>query len=158
MLTYATWTDAISSMTVILTHPSFAASTPDFINMMDKDGDTAIKLAIRNTSSRVVPLLIQHGVDLQNTAGDPDGRTPAQVCELYLGPLGQCAADGQIEEVKIMLDVGLHVDGVPNQTTPLHRAAEKKQTEMVRFLLQRGADPDGRPRRSDDDREVEKSW
>jgi ankyrin repeat protein len=61
-----------------------------------------------------------------------------------------------------MLDVGLHVDGVPNQTTPLHSAAEEKQTEMVRFLLQRGADPDGRPRRSDDDQgrsfaEMEKS-
>ena len=56
-------------------------------------------------------------------------------------PLHRAAQNGNIEEVRRLLENGADVNAQANNgSTPLHAAAEKGQREVVQLLLDRGAD------------------
>jgi ankyrin repeat protein len=55
--------------------------------------------------------------------------------------LQECSADGDLDGVKRLLNLGEDVDGIDEEgNTALHMAAECGTEDVVRFLVERGAD------------------
>jgi hypothetical protein len=129
-------------------------------NIKDDSGQTALLLAMREPSPRVIQVLVDSpkvNIDGRNAKDE----TPLMMAalkgqqELVLKliardadvnktgwtPLHYAATSGNVPIMKILLDKYAFIDAQsPNGTTPLMMAAMYGSTEAVKFLLDEGAD------------------
>lgn len=129
-------------------------------NAASEQGQTALYLALKGGSPKVVKVLMQHPalkVDLANSAGE----TPlmiaalrgevdamkqlmargAQVNRSGWTPLHYAASAPEPEAVALLLERGAVVDALaPNGTTPMMMAAQYGTEDAATLLLKRGAD------------------
>jgi len=102
------------------------------VHMRDKDGQTALHLALQRDFSDSVALLLQSGADVD--AQDNDGMTPL----LYVVQSSKPAAT-----VQLLLEHGASVHlRNKNGLTPLHSAVKHYRSDVVALLLQFGAPVD----------------
>jgi ankyrin repeat protein len=102
--------------------------TESHVDAEDKDGYTALLLAIKNGHETMANLLIDEGADVNASHGDL-GR-----------PLALASLHGFVEVAKLLIDKGAHVS--ENHDTPLSLAFLKGNEAMVRRLIDKGADVD----------------
>jgi ankyrin repeat protein len=115
----------ISAMKVLLENELVCQK----INDSNKDGYTALSLAIRKKDKEMVRLLLEEGAN------------PNCFYNKMYSPLMRAAYDGDIEIFEMLLKNKALVNLANNQkATPLHIAVWKKQTQMVQRLLSLGAD------------------
>ena len=122
----------------LVTGAAAAGSTGWVARLVDagndpKEGEGApLRAAARNGAPEVVTQLLELEVDPD--AADEHGRTP----------LGQAVAFGHVEVVRLLLEAGARVDGLPGQWSPLMSATQAGHVPLVRLLLDHGADPQPR--------------
>ena len=103
------------------------------VNAKDKSGRTPLSLAEREGHTEIVELLRNHGVT-NDTAAALKESQPAK-------PTNQADADGDIEEVKALLDQGVDINAKDDGgRTQLHRASLGGHEKLVRLLISKGAD------------------
>lgn len=100
------------------------------LNSLDQFGESALTLALRNTYTDIVAILVEGGADCQ---ANPD--VPA---------LALAAKLGHIDTLMYLLDQGgQHPDQADTLGwTALHFASMRGSARAVAFLLDRGAEPD----------------
>ena len=108
---------------------SWVARFVDAGNDPSEENGAPLRAAARNGASEVVGQLLELGVD--PNAPDPYHRIP----------LGQAAAFGHLESLRILLEGGARVDGLPGHWSPLMSATHAGNADLVRLLLEHDADP-----------------
>ncbi len=98
-------------------------------NDPSEENGAPLRAAARNGSPEVISQLLELGVDPD--APDPYDRIP----------LGQAAAFGHLESLRLLLEGGARVDGLPGRLSPLMTATHAGNADLVRLLLEHGADP-----------------
>ena len=134
------------------------------LNTRDENGNSALLLAIREESWRVVNFLLDQPlvqVETRNPAGESPlmlaalkGQLPlakrlierkAEVNKPGWAPLHYAATNAEpvsLELVRLLLEQHAYIDAEsPNKTTPLMMAARYGTPDVVRLLLEEGADP-----------------
>lgn len=134
------------------------------LNTRDENGNSALLLAIREESWRVVRFLLEQPlvqVESRNTAGESPlmlaalkGQLPlvkrlierkADVNKPGWAPLHYAATNADpvsADLVRLLLEHHAYIDAEsPNKTTPLMMAARYGTPEVVKLLLEEGADP-----------------
>jgi ankyrin repeat protein len=87
-----------------------------------------------------VALVLTARADEANTASQSDGKPSKS--------LHEAAADGDIEQVKLLISKRVDINSKDNRgRTALHRAAEKSHTDVVKLVIDRGADVNAKNRR-----------
>jgi len=73
--------------------------------------------------------------------GGPRDSEPTQMCK----SLVQAAADGDVEQVKSLIEKGADVNGRgKNRNSPLHCAADQGHRDVAELLIRKGADADSK--------------
>ena len=103
------------------------------INVSDDDGYTALLLAVRNGKIDTATMLLEQGVDVNQTIEDYDGWTALNIA---------CLNDN-IEMATMLLRWNANINTKESDmTTTLMTIAEEGNTHMVRFLLDHHAKVD----------------
>ena len=133
-------------------------------NTRDENGNSALLLAIREESWRVVNFLLEQPlvqVETRNPAGESPLMLAALKGQLSLvkrlierkaevnkpgwAPLHYAATNAEpvsLELVRLLLEHHAYIDAEsPNKTTPLMMAARYGTPDVVKLLLEEGADP-----------------
>jgi ankyrin repeat protein/beta-lactamase regulating signal transducer with metallopeptidase domain len=99
------------------------------VNEKDKDGRTALQLAVRQAHRAVVELLITKGADIEAKGGN--GATP----------LHMAASAGHKDIVELLLNRGADVNVLlgASRLTPLHNACRHGHAEVAELLIHKGA-------------------
>ena len=100
----------------------------DLNTLRDKDGKTALEIAVRRTDPLAIKLLIEHGVD-------PRNHRPGFFTALHV------AADkGDVALTEILINHGVDLNVSPDgNDTPLIRAAWRGHLAVVKLLVKNGA-------------------
>jgi ankyrin repeat protein len=99
------------------------------INKEDKQGNTALHIAVLNRQVAIAKLLMQHGAAVNIAC--KDGWTP-----LYHATL-----TNQSKIVRLLIKYGANLNiKCEDGLTPLHVATINKQVEIVKLLIEHGAD------------------
>lgn len=108
----------------------FILNYSDDIDILDNNGDTALRIAISTGQTSAVKLLIDKKANL-NITGGMFGWTPLIIATY----------SGQIETVKMLIDAGADLNFVDNSgNTALMTAAKKEKYEIAELLIKSGAD------------------
>lgn len=131
------------------------------VNTPNPAGETALLLAMREPSLKVLPLLLAQP-DLKAEVRSQQDESPLMlaamkgmtaVCEQLIAkgadvnkpgwaPLHYAATGGHLQIMQLLLDEHAYVDAAsPNNTTPLMMAAHYGTPSAVKLLLEAGADP-----------------
>jgi ankyrin repeat protein len=126
------------------------------VEAKNNDGRTPLILAAYNDRKDKAELLIANGANVN--AEDNNGRTPlywagfmdykemtkfltAKGAEINATDIHEAAANGNLKDVKTLLDKGIDVNAKDkNGMTPLIRALKNENKEMVELLIANGAD------------------
>lgn len=140
------------------------------VNAVDKDGDTALLIAIVKLDDSMVDILLSHGANPNAVAGagtsNNDGRTALHKAASRRGaskivdkilrakayvdpldywqetPLHDAARSGQEDAVRMLVEMRAKVDARSKKNwTPLHQAARNGRKGTVEELLKSGASP-----------------
>ncbi|KAL0381713.1 UNVERIFIED_CONTAM: Ankyrin repeat domain-containing protein, chloroplastic [Sesamum angustifolium] len=107
------------------------------INLVDKDGLTALHLAVIGKREAVISHLLRKGANTE--VKDKDGATP----------LHYAAQVGALQTVKLLIKYKVDVNVADNEGwTPLHVAMQTRNRDIAKILLVNGAD---RTRRNQDE-------
>ncbi|WOG97652.1 hypothetical protein DCAR_0416993 [Daucus carota subsp. sativus] len=99
------------------------------IDLVDKDGLTALHQAIIGKKEAVISHLLRKGANLH--AKDLDGATP----------LHYAVQVGAVQTVKLLIKHGVDVNVTDNEGwTPLHVAIQSRNRDIAKLLLVNGAD------------------
>ena len=130
------------------------------VEAKNNDGRTPLILAAYNDRKDKAELLIANGANVN--AEDNNGRTPlywavsmnhketaqfliAKGAEVNAKGIHEAAADGNLKDVKTLLDKGTDVNAKDkNGMTPLIRALKNENKGMVELLIAKGADVNAR--------------
>jgi hypothetical protein len=114
------------------------AEHPEHVNARGRRDETPMDAAVDAEHAKILPLLIEHGADMEGQSGTMCGGTPLHRAALYGGvQVGQC-----------LLDRGANVKARDrSRDTPLINAAFRGHAEFARMLLKRGAVIDARNKR-----------
>ena len=106
------------------------------IDVMGQFGKTALHYAAENEYSRAIPLLLEHGSDV-NAYTSRDNGVSDRLTALHLA-----ATHGHTDAVQILCEHGARVNqsSALGAYTPLHLAASNGHPDTVRKLLKYGAD------------------
>jgi ankyrin repeat protein len=130
-------------------------------NARDDQGRSVLATAVRAGNVEVADLLLARGAVDDTTpvdrllgacqAGDPHGarqivaehpELPASIAREDADVLVRAAGRGEVNQVRLMLDLGIRPDGRDEAgATALHQAAWRGQVDVVRLLLDHGASP-----------------
>jgi ankyrin repeat protein len=106
------------------------------VNAKDKDGWSALHIAVNDVLVEIVNTLVRKGADV--AAMDGAGATP----------LHYAASRGNIEEIKILLSNGADVNAQDSLGwTPLRWAVRNGNMEAIKLLVTRGANVNAKDRR-----------
>jgi ankyrin repeat protein len=135
-----------------------------FVNQVDKDGDSALKMAAVMDDSECVEYLLGVGADVFHREGHNGtalhaaaARGSATCCRLLLarraspsvlaGPyhsvIQAAASSGDVDTMKLILEADPHLDvnvRGGEHGTPIHAAAMQFDTQCLKILLEKGAD------------------
>ena len=131
------------------------------VNALDKNGRTALTVAIQEQSAKVLPVLLNaRGINLSTP--NKYGESPLMMAIISnqtalakqliargaatnkggWSPLHYAATRGNVEVMRLLLARDAYIDAkAPNLATPLMMAAQFGDEAAVRFLLSRQADP-----------------
>lgn len=98
------------------------------INALDREGSTALQLAIRNGHERVVKLLLDRGADVDRPCG-PLSKKPVYLASYSMNPT----------MMEIVLSHNPYLEFEGTGMTPLLAAVTAGDEDVVRLLLQAGA-------------------
>lgn len=134
------------------------------LNIVDEQGETALLIAVRNGSDKVVGFLLKQP-SVKVEARNPSGESPlmlaalqgrldiatrliqrkAEVNKTQWTPLHYACSNPQPSSeamVRLLLEHHAYIDAEsPNKTTPLMMAARYGHAGLVALLLEEGADP-----------------
>jgi len=103
------------------------------VNEKDKDGQTALNLAVNGGHKAMVELLIAKGADVNGK-----GRYDA-------APLHEAAWAGNKEIAQLLLNKGADANALQgDRWTPLHSACSRGHAEVAELLIQKGAEVDAK--------------
>jgi len=106
------------------------------VNFRDKEGRTALHVAVEWLNVDVVNELVKNGADVQSR--DPSGRTPLH----YLAAHNFLSRESVGSIFGILLDNGADVNAktLAGKVTPLHDAAYLGEVQVAELLCKHGAD------------------
>ncbi|CAG2228498.1 unnamed protein product [Mytilus edulis] len=109
-----------------------------YTTIKDQKGWSALHLACQNGHIEVIKLLIDVGMNINDTTNS--GSTPlhkaCQEDQKGWSASHVACQNGHIEVVKLLIDVGMNINDTTNSgSTPLHKACQKGHYETVKFLL-----------------------
>lgn len=108
-----------------------------YIRAPDKEGNTALHLAVQNGSLAVVNLLLSHGADVNSQKNN------------LATPLHLAATCGFLDIAKVVVYNGANIDSQDiEQLTPMHRAALYNKVEILEFLVKRGGNLNAKDKKS----------
>ncbi len=108
----------------------FILNYSDDIDILDNNGDTALRVAISAGHTSATKLLIDKKANL-NITGGMFGWTPLIIATY----------SGQIDTVKMLIDAGADLNIVDNSgNTALMTAAKKEKYKIAELLIKSGAD------------------
>lgn len=130
-------------------------------NTSDPEGIPGLMLAMKESSFKVVKVLLSHPkikVEMRNVADENPLMLAAlkgekELCQLMIqkgadvnkpgwAPLHYAATNAHLEIMRLLLDEHAYIDAAsPNNTTPLMMAAQYGTPAAVKLLLEAGADP-----------------
>lgn len=134
------------------------------LNIVDEQGETALLIAVRNGSDKVVDFLLKQP-SVKVEARNPSGESPlmlaalqgnleiatrlikrkAEVNKTQWTPLHYACSNPQPSSdamVRLLLEHHAYIDAEsPNRSTPLMMAARYGHADLVALMLEEGADP-----------------
>lgn len=135
--------------------------TSKFINSINPDGDSLIRIAINNSNFIIAKALVDYGADLNIVAEDGDSMIINAIKNQNIdafnflvennADLNKKTKNGQSllhiasscgnEEIsKILIERGLNIQASDvHEDTPLHSACRFNKSKMVEFLIEHGA-------------------
>ena len=122
---------------------SMLLATKTYPNKLDRDGDTAVHIAIRENNLEILQTLLQHNVSRNQTKIVPivtifglqaDPNIPNHFGKF---PLHIAVENNLLPLVKVLVDHGLDVDARDQVAgrTAIHLAVERQLEDMVFFLV-----------------------
>ena len=124
---------------------TFLEAYPALLDKQDKEGHTALFMAVDNNHRRMTQKLLDRGAD--PNIRDLYGRTSLHVAVEAVGP--EISRGRHLDIVASLLDNLGHSPANPNvrdntDKTPLYLAADLGNLQVVEKLIAAGADPNGR--------------
>lgn len=130
-------------------------------NTSDASGNPGLILAMKESSFKVVKVLLNHPkikLEVRNAADESPLMLAAlkgeiELCQRMIrqgadvnkpgwAPLHYAATNGHVDVMRLLLDENAYIDTAsPNNTTPLMMAAHYGTPAAVKLLLEAGADP-----------------
>ncbi|MDX2049764.1 MAG: ankyrin repeat domain-containing protein [Rickettsiaceae bacterium] len=119
-----------SLLSTFTTNITVDNSKEDFVNSVDKNGQTALHYAASSGSVDAIKALISHGSKVD--VADNSGRTP----------IFSAASSGSVDAIKLFLDRGLEPNALDkDKRSPLHYAASSGSAGAIKLFLSKGLDP-----------------
>nr|WP_144929186.1 ankyrin repeat domain-containing protein [Paenibacillus bovis] len=122
------------------------------VNAANRDGDTPLSIAVANEDMEMTRLLLEHGANPNEAALIFDvikrekmayldllmeyGGDINKANEAGLLPIQQAVSDGDVELVKVLLELGADVLQQGSSGHALQIAVNRRQTTMIEFLLE----------------------
>ncbi|XP_059488485.1 uncharacterized protein LOC132204174 isoform X2 [Neocloeon triangulifer] len=110
--------------------PQLKSLLKDEVNKPDENGDTPLILAAKNSSTKIIQILVENNANL--SAVDKDGDDALHLASI----------NGKLDNVQYLLGLNGFSVGKKgkNGKTALHWAAQKGHIAVAKFLLSKGAD------------------
>ena len=90
----------------------------------DRDGQTALHLAVENGHIDIVEICLENGANVNHYNTN------------LITPMHLAATSGKLEIAKVLVDHGANIEATNAlQETPLHRAALFNRVNIVQYLL-----------------------
>lgn len=133
---------------------------PALVNLVDKNGTSAVLLAMYYGHPQLAEVLVGRGANLDIFEAAAVGKTARvadqlkeqpELANAYSAdgyqPLGLACFFGHLETARLLLDRGSEVNSAstnPMRVMPLHSAAASRQLEIARMLMEHGAEVNAR--------------